>query len=443
MCKPAHVRICTVSAALLCVVSLFCAINITGNVLESASSEFFVAFGGNDVDGTVPTLQLFVSSIEPDPVMFTVESLQGFTFTGVAMQNATITVTIPTTFQVLSSSERDKGIHISAGDKRLVVYGLNYGEFTSDAYVALPCNRIAIEEYEYYAVAYSDGASDRLGYILIVGCEDLTTISIGSTTITLNRMETYLWQSSNEVTGTRVTSNKPISLFSGHKCTFIPASSRACDHITEQVPPTNIWGTQFLSASYSGRRSGEIYRILASKDSTSVTVNCSTFSQPQIYQLSSAGLWQEFQTPADSFCSINSNNPLLVMEFSLGNALDGVGDPFMMMIPPTEQFGNNYVFTILPEFSTNFITVYVPTQHFQPVNIVLDDRSQDNATWTPIYCSNTTVCGYVTSASLGPGEHGLYHRDVTAHIGVATYGFNEYNSYGYPGGLELVPVQCK
>ena len=133
-----------------------------------------------------------------------------------------------------------------------------------------------------------------------------------------------------------------------------------------------------------------------------------------------------------SFCSIDSNKPLLVMEFSLGGRLDDIGDPFMMMVIPTEQFSNNYVIT------TNYITVAVT-----PRNIHVDDFDLENAVWNTVYCSDTTVCGYVTYVILTPGEHRLYHSDISAHIGESVYGFNQDNSYGYPGGLELVPLQSQ
>ena len=410
-------------------------------MLGSASSEFFVAFGGNL--GDLPTLRLFITSIEPDPVPITIETLRGFNFTGIASPNETTTVEIPNTFEVVSSSERDKGIRVSAGDKRIVLYGLNYHEFTSDAFLALPCDSLPVEQYEYYAISYSDGGSGRLSHILIVSCEDSTVVQIGSAVVNLNRMQTYFFEDTNDVTGTKVVSNNPIVVYPGHECTFIPATVFACDHITEQVPPTVIWGSQFISASFNGRLSGEIYRVLASEDSTTVVVNCSTFSQLQTYDLSSAGSWQEFTTPAMSFCAIESSKPLLVMEFGLGYNLDQIGDPFMMMVTPTEQFSNNYVFNVLPEFSTNYITVAVTSDDFEPRNIHVDDVDLENAVWNTVYCSDTTVCGYVTYVTLTPGTHQLYHSDVSAHIGVSAYGFNEFNSYGYPGGLELVPLQSK
>ena len=65
--------------------------------------------------GDPPTLRLFITPTEPDPVPITIETLRGFSFTGIASPNATTTVEIPNTFEVVSSSERDKGIRVSAG----------------------------------------------------------------------------------------------------------------------------------------------------------------------------------------------------------------------------------------------------------------------------------------------------------------------------------------
>ena len=60
------------------------------------------------------------------------------------------------------------------------------------------------------------------------------------------------------------------------------------------------------------------------------------------------------------------------MEFCLGYDYDNIGDPFMMMVTPIEQF-SNYVFNILPEFATNYITVAVTPDDFEPRNIHVDD----------------------------------------------------------------------
>ena len=410
--------------------------------MENAANEFIIGFSVNFNVSFPLSLLLFVTTPETNPVTFTVTA-NGFSFTGTAFNDSSTDVSIPSTFQVKSNSERNKGIYVKAErENKIVVYGLSYEMHTSDAFLALPCSNFAGEESEYYAMTYPDTRPEFTSDVLIVGCEDNTLVTTPSNTITLNRLETYLIQSSDS-TGMRVTSTKPVSFFSNQKCTDIPTNIRACDHLTEQIPPTSTWGTLFYAASLLGRNSGELFRIITAKNFTTVTVNCTTFSQAQVYNLSVAGNWQEFQIRPFSFCTIESTAPLLVTQFALGHDLDNVGDPFMMMIPPVEQYSNNYVLNVPSDFSTNYITIYVATKHYQPNRIFVDDTSQVSSSWTSVYCSNSLLCGYITRVNLIAGEHRLYHQDPHARIGVSAYGFNYANSYGYPGGLKLTSIKCK
>ena len=411
----------------------------SGTILDSSANEFFLGFSRNHEVSRPATLSLLVTTAEPTRVRFAVTA-SGSSFSGMATNNSTTVVSLPNTLQVTSAAERNKGIHIKAeGERKIVVYGLSYRAVTTDAYLALPCSSLAVDEYEYYGITYPDPrfASD----LLLVGCEDNTVITTPSTTFTLNRLETYLISSADS-TGMRVTSTNPVSFFSNQECTVIPSTSLACDHLTEQIPPTSTWGNSFFAASLLGRNSGEIFRVLASKDSTTVTVNCTTFTQVQTYNLSAAGDWQEFMIHPLSFCNIESTAPVLLVQFALGYSIDGVGDPFMSMIPPVEQYSNRYVFNALPEFSTNYITIYVATKYYQPDQIFVDSLSQEGTTWTAVYCSNGVLCGFIARVALTPGDHRLLHQDSNARIGVSAYGFGS-SSYGYPGGLMVTRVQCK
>ena len=423
-----------------------CSLIHAGSVLDSSANEFFLGFSLN-YRGNGVTLQLFVTTPESSPVKFTV-SAAGFNFSGVAKSSSSTNVTLPASLQVRSVSERDKGIHVKAeGDKKLVVYGLNYEDTTTDAFLALPCNRLPVDEYEYYAVTYPPiPIRQKQSTILIVGCEDNTVVDTGQlTSITLNRLQTYLISSIGDLTGTRITANKPIAFFSNNECANVPTEVGACDHLNEQLPPTSTWGRVFLAASLLGRRSGELFRIVAAQPPTTVTVNCTTFLEPVTYSLTAALIWQEFEITPSSFCSITSTGPILVAQFSLGTVRDRLpGDPFIMMLPPVEQFSNNYVFDVLPTFVVNYITVYVAPEYFQPDRIFVDNNSLDSSLWSEIYCSGSITCGYITRVNLTTaGEHRLYHLDQDARVGVSAYGFNQANSYGYPGGLKLTPVQRK
>ena len=323
---------------------------------------------------------------------------------------------------------------------------MSYEEFSSDALLALPCHYLPLDRYEYFGISY--GESD---YFIIVGSSDNTTVKIGSNApVMLNKMETYWIESTIE---TPIYSNKPIAVFAGSRCSNIPRGKRFCDHLYEQLPPSYFWGKNFLTASFEGRKSREIYRIVASQNSTSVNVNCTHLSGVLLFNLSEPGSYKEINNSAPNqttaafsktYCSINSNKPVLVMQFSQAYVFDEVGDPSMMMIVPVEQYLNKYAFTTFPQFSTNYITIYTNSDNFDPQNIFVDDNSLENNSWTTVYCSSSDeICGYITYANLTTGHHTLYHSGCSSQVGMSAYGFDTRNAYAYPGGFIFDGVESK
>ncbi len=314
-------------------------------------------------------------------------------------------------------------------------YGLSFNSGGSaDAYLALPCSKMAVDEYEYYGISY-DTLSSYPSVILLVACENETVVKFNSSTITLDSMETYLIESDNDLTGTRITSSKPLSVFSGSDCANVPQGIRGCDHLVEQVPPTVTWGSKFLVASLEGRSSGERIRVLSAR-AASVTVNCNTVVSVSEFQLQNGGSFREFEIPINSFCSIESTSPVLVTQYAYGRESDGMGDPFMMIIPPIEQFTNNYFVEAFPLFISNYVTVYVSSEFFQTAQILLHNSVVTG--WQNIVCSSGQICGYVSRMSVSTGVHSIRHQNSSAVLGVSVYGFIQSNSYGYPGGMRLV-----
>ena len=78
----------------------------------------------------------------------------------------------------------------------------------------------------------------------------------------LNGMETYLWEDRESFTGTRIISTKPIAVFAGARCTYVPAGRGYCDHLFEQIPPTATWGKNFLTASLAEDQETSIESLL-------------------------------------------------------------------------------------------------------------------------------------------------------------------------------------
>ncbi len=376
---------------------------------------------------------LFITNPESSAVNFTIApiNISGNVSTSSTRAN------IPSSFEVFSVNERNKGILVEA-DGNINVYGLSFHQHTTDAYLALPCSKMAVDEYEYYGISY-DTISSRPSVILLVACENETVVKFDSSTIILNSMETYQIESDNDLTGTRITSSKPLSVFSGSDCANVPQGVRACDHLVEQVPPTVTWGSKFLVASLEGRFSGERIRVLSARAAT-VSVNCNTVVSVSEFQLQSGGSFREFEILINSFCSIESTSPVLVAQYAYGERSDGMGGPFMMIITPIEQFTNNYFGEAVPLFLSNYVTVYVSSEFFQTAQIVLDNSIVTG--WRNVVCSSGEICGHISRTSVSTGAHSISHQNSSAVLGVSVYGFGSSSSYGYPGGMRLSPIQC-
>ncbi len=170
---------------------------------SSAGNKFFVGFPRNLGQRNNQQLFLYITNPESSVVNFTVFPIN---INGKVSASST-RVNVPSSFEVLSVNERNKGILVEA-DGNISLYGISFLEDTADAYLALPCSKIAVDEYEYYGISY-DTINTSIGYypsvILLVACENETVVKFNSSIITLNSMETYQIESDNDLTGTRIT----------------------------------------------------------------------------------------------------------------------------------------------------------------------------------------------------------------------------------------------
>ena len=416
-------------------------IYIYTHIESSIGRKFVIGFPRNNRGGVGPNgLFLSLANSETKAVDFTITATE-FSFQGTLrlFQSGT-RVSIPTSFEVLTVKERNKGILVEATGN-IYVHGLSYSPDTSDSYLALPCFTRSINEYEYFAISYDVLENfSRLQYpstILMVACDNDTVVTIGPTTIMLNRMETYeILSSTSDLTGIRITSSKPLSVISGVDCTSLNTSFGLCDHLVEQVPPTVTWGSQFFVGSLSGRNSNQLIRVLSARAAT-VTVTCNTAVSVDQFQLTSAGSHQTFEIPVSSLCSIESTGPVLVAQYASDE--DDTGDPLMMIIPPTEQYVNKYTFQTYSEFNSYF-TVYVAAEFYQISQLLINNVTISG--WQSVTCSNGNVCGYIARISVDPGVYTIHHQNSSSVLGVSVYGFTLQASYGMPVALGLSPIQC-
>ncbi|MFC1935737.1 thrombospondin type 3 repeat-containing protein, partial [Chloroflexota bacterium] len=417
---------------------------------DNQGSEFIVGFMENYYSDGNTTLFLTGSTA----TTATVEA-PGISFgpTTYAITPGTITsVTVPTSIRTSGSGTlQNKGIRITA-PQEITVYGLNQQSATTDAFLGLPTDILGTD---YLVPSYFNLTQwGKKSQLQIVGTVNGTQVTItptnatiggpdvgaiaagGSATFTLNRMQSIQFQASGnddtaDLTGAEITSDQPVAVFGGHQCAYVPVGFYACDNLVEQVPPTSTWGTSFLTVPLATRTAGDIFRIMAASNGTTVSITGSavaTLNRGQYYETSLS---------SSTYADITTSGPALVTQFSKGSAADGVtSDPFMMMIPPTGQFASNYTISTpaaSPVSFDNYINIVAPTANLTGLRL---DGLPIGVSFTPIGTSGHS--GAQVPVSIG--AHTVQHLSPIVPFGVYAYGWASYDSYGYPGGLRLAPI---
>ena len=333
-------------------------------------------------------------------------------------------------------------------ENELVVYGLNIMPHSTDAFLALPTD---IQGTEYYAVSYT---VSQHSLVAIVGIYDGTVIYItlrmskevplvyqgavyrngGTMIIELDRQQTFQLAHTEDLTGTRIASTQVVSVYSGNECANVPKEFGYCDHLVEMLTPTSTWGRRFVTAPLFSRRSGDFFRIVASQDDTLVTFH------PNDGELLKAGEFMERDVPSDEYKFITATKPYMLMQYSKGADSDDTDtDPFLIMIPPIEQYGSHYILSTpdrpRQQYFQSYINVIVLSEHFQ--GVLVDGK--------PAHVTNSfkRIPGTPYSASavrVTKGVHRVDHTSPIITFGAFMYGYAWRDSYGYPGGLRLADI---
>ncbi|HQP34475.1 MAG TPA: IgGFc-binding protein [Polyangiaceae bacterium] len=325
--------------------------------------------------------------------------------------------------------------------------------YTNDASLLLPVNAWRST----YRVAARNTWSGYPGFYAVVASQDATSVTLspsatgaiiragggvasnGTGTVSLNRGDVLQVMSASggggpdisDVTGTYVSSTKPVQVFGGHDCTDIPWNVTWCDHIEESMFPIETLSTEyFVGAPWIGVNSVKAnqVRIVAMDGATTLTYDPPQSGAPT--SIAAAGRYVEFQT--SGVFRITGSGRILVAQYMIGQAAGGnTGDPAMALAVTSQQYRTNYLFHAPTNYEANFVNVMAPTG----ASVTLDGAA---------------VTGFTAIGSTGFGiarvqlpNTNLGNHRILSNMpaGISVYGYGQYTSYWYPGGLDLKILQ--
>ena len=403
------------------------------------------------------------------PVTFKVTSLDGnFTYMGNTSYQNPNKVTIPSSYEVLDNtySWRRKGLKVNSLDTKPI--SVSAWSYRSDddfmSYLALPCHKQPTTQYTYYVVS-TLGWSDQTSQFMIIGCLDNSNVTIipnnditvpsdpqnslaGNINISagqsfkfiLHSLQTFLvFKPSVDLTGTKIISDSPLTIISGHEAARVPAGTFDAETIVTQLTPTITWGRTFILPPHMGRSNGQSYKVIATNNKTNTVKTCGNNYNVECIKFDENNTnW--FYTTNNVYCSIISDQPIYVAQIGVSTQYAGgnFGDPSLNTVPPIEQYEHYIQFSALLSSGSSYYSVVVPNDAYFNQSLLINNVIT-NPPWALIYASDGSIYGYGYSRSFS-GTNTIAHPNPNGTLFVSIYGWRNYSGHSYIGGMKLNPI---
>ena len=423
------------------------------NLQNPEGQEFWLCFmqnyRSNNEEGNALILDLFITAQFDANVNIEIKALNYKKSIKVPARTVQ-SVQLPAAAELQTSEIIEPGmsVHITS-DSPISVYGLNRRYQTTDTYLGLPTKVLGTS----YRIMSYTMSSPLMPEFALVATEDNTLVTIVPTVetvggqkanvpfnVTLNKGDAYQVIAKIEYraglkidfTGSLVTSTKPISVYGGHQCAYVPSPPpvvTACNHLVEQIPPISSWGKHFFVGKLK-KRSKYTWRVLANQDSTRI------FVDQKLIGFLNAG--QYYEAISTQNIQVKADKPVLVAQYSQGfRNGDSIGDPCMILISPTQQFLSKYRFaTPVNGEWDHFVNIVIPVQAIN--TLILDGKSVD-----PDLFSTIGITRYAIGAIQIP--YGTHSISASMPFGMYSYGFgfghDSFDAYGNMGGQSFVEYE--
>ncbi len=310
---------------------------------------------------------------------------------------------------------------------------------TNDASMLLPEHAL---RNDHVIASYRDGLGGYPSYFDVIATADNTVVKWTPPTATLagagvnavnpgqtgqvvmNRFDTLQVRvgNMNDISGTIVSSDKPIWVVGAVSCVNVPNNITYCDHIEEQMLPLDYWGKKYVGAHSPKRGSEKHYwRIYGGEDGTTVTANPAVPGTPLTVN---RGEWKEIVVPNNTSTIFESDKPFLPVQYLEGTSGGaGTGDPASYQMIPVEQFLDRYAFVTGNGYNPNYAQII---------------RLKGNP---DVLIDGVVVNGYYTVGDYEVSDwkisEGGHLAESDAPFGIINVGYTAVTSYAYPGGLKL------
>lgn len=299
--------------------------------------------------------------------------------------NSVTVIDVPTSAELTGTEAvQGRGVLVQAQDS-VNVFMASFQNYTHDLSQVLPEQSLGT----LYRVDAHHGLPNfnnlHKSEFAILAIEDGTQVSITPTAntagghlagvpfiINLNAGQAYQVQAATDqlnLTGSLIEATaqsgpcRPFVVIGGSMCGTSPNGCSACDHIFEQCPPINTWGTRYHTVLVQGATS-VTYRVMAHQDNTWVTIGGGA------PLLLNAGQWHEVNGATAGVC-IDATLPVSAAQVLEGYSCAGNGDPSLLILSPESRVSQSARYTTSNSAQVNqhSVSLVVPSSAVNQVQI--------------------------------------------------------------------------
>ncbi|MBU3742662.1 MAG: hypothetical protein FGM24_10320, partial [Candidatus Kapabacteria bacterium] len=485
---------------------LLACVMLLPSLLLAQGTDYVIAIPQNDGFSTTPSVIEISISTQADAASVNVLLPDGATRAYRVVANTLTTLTTENGGALASweipwaESEQVLGRTVRiTSDQPITVYVLHAKGFSSDGYRAIPVRNWG---RNYVVASYYDFADVQpwAGGFCVMAAEDNTTVSIllrGATngtartkggralntgtpySVVLQKGQVYTVFGDGttrgvfDMTGTLITSDKPVGVIGFHTRTAVPNSLTISgrDHLIEMLPPTTTWGTRAVTLEIprlsTGTGRGDFFRVIASENATRWKMTSfDKVTYDTLEQKSgtlNAGQFAELtQAPARTslprgITVWEADKPMQVMQYSTSAEWDGDvnNDPFMCLVAPTAQF--------VTEATAHTSTLSTYTEHRINLFVQIPDTNNPAADLMSLTINGQTVWDHPRAElprlmqTKNPGMQSLYYATIVVDPSTTpyvisgngrvkfagyVYGSGNLDSYGWPvtSAMRVLPA---
>jgi hypothetical protein len=273
---------------------------------------------------------------------------------------------------------------------------------------------------------------------------------------TLDKGQQAQFSQQADLTGTIVQSDKPVGFLAANACMQVPLGTDHCDHGEQMLPPVKALGNEYAAVMFRPRVAGDkaIWHLVGAIDGTNLTYSTKV-GGPAILD---AGQVVDFTTDQPFVVkSQDTNHPFMLFSYMTGSQwsglsdMGGYGDPDFVLGVPPQQYLQDYVFFADPSYPENNLVVVRAkdkvSMQFQDVTL---DCAGKLGGWQPVgdyewTRIDLTRHDFQDQNGCSSGAHEI-KSDAPFGLWVWGWGSPEtttntkYVSYGYPGGMNVSPI---